>query len=121
MEVRCREFTPTDYAIEFLSHIEEARRPIEVLQVLNSIESFMSLNDYFENNRNKGKVTFEYNPQKVETEHVDLNILENDNTVKADNAHKSFDQAKAMGMDAKHGREVRYVIAKKPKKRKGFD
>ena len=31
MEIRCRSFSPTYYAVEFLSQLEEARRPIEVL------------------------------------------------------------------------------------------
>ena len=31
MEFRCREFSPTYYAIEFMSNIEESRRPIEVM------------------------------------------------------------------------------------------
>lgn len=91
MEFRCREFSPTYYAIEFMSNVEEARRPIEVLQVLNSLEYFMSLNDYFENNRNKGKVTYEYNPQKIETEHADLNVLDNDEKIKERNAEIAFE------------------------------
>lgn len=57
----------------------------------------MSLNDYFENNKNRGKVTYDYDPQKIETEHVDLNILDLDNLVKQNNADSAFDQAKAMG------------------------
>ena len=118
MEFRCREFSPTYYAIEFMSNVEEARRPIEVLQVLNSLEYFMSLNDYFENNRNKGKVTYEYNPQKIETEHADLNVLDNDEKIKERNAEIAFMQARAMGQDGIKGREVRYVLPKKPKQNK---
>jgi len=113
MEFRCREFSPTYYAIEFLSNIEEARRPIEVLQVLNALEYFMSINDYFENNKNKGHVTYDYNPIKIETEMVDLNIMDYSKNVKEANAEKAFMQAKAMGMDAKHGQETRYVLPKK--------
>lgn len=118
MEFRCREFSPGYYAIEFLSNIEEARRPIEVLQVLNGLEYFMSLNDYFENNKNKGKVTYDYNLQKQETEHVDLNLLDNDNLVKEANADRAFMDAKAMGQDSVNGKEMRYVLPKKPKQRK---
>lgn len=51
----------------------------------------MSLNDYFENNKNRGKVTYDYDPQKIETEHVDLNILDLDNLVKQNNADSAFD------------------------------
>ena len=47
MEFRCRPFSPNYYAIEFLSQIEEARATIEVIQVLNHLEYFMSMNDYF--------------------------------------------------------------------------
>jgi hypothetical protein len=91
MEFRCREFSPTYYAIEFMSNIEEARRPIEVLQVLNSLEYFMSMNDYFENNRNKGKVTYDYNVHKIETEHGDLNAVDPDGLTKERNAEAAFE------------------------------
>jgi len=58
MEIRCRAFSPTYYAVEFLSQLEEARRPIEVLQVLNHLEYFMSMNNLFELGKGKGKVSY---------------------------------------------------------------
>jgi len=58
MEFRCRPFSVSYYAIEFLSQIEEATVVLEVLQVLNHLEYFMSMNDYFETNLDKGKVSY---------------------------------------------------------------
>ena len=121
MEFRCRKFSPTYHAIEFLSNLEESRQVIEVLQCLNHLEYFMSLNDYFENDKNKGKVAYCYDPMKIETEHTDINLIES-KLLKDENADSSsFAQAKAMGMDGKNGREIRYVEYKKPLKKKQYE
>lgn len=81
----------------------------------------MSLNDYFENDKNKGKVAYNYDPMKIESELTDINLLENRLLISELEDQSNFNQAKAMGMDQKNGREIRYVEYKKPIKKKQYE
>jgi len=113
MEFRCRPFSPTYYAIEFLSQIEEARIPIEVLQVLNHLEYFMSINGYFEMDKDKGKVSYGNQPQAKPAPQTELHVLEPKDQIKGKLAEGTMTAAKNMYTDDPAGREVRYVQPKK--------
>lgn len=118
MEFRCRPFSPTYYATEFLSQIEEARRPIEVLQVLNHLEYFMSMNDYFETNRDKGKVSYARDRPPTETPQTELHILEPNALIKSNMADGTMTAAKNLYTADPAGREVRVVPARKKEKKR---
>ena len=91
---------------------------IEVLQVLNHLEYFMSMNDYFETGRGKGKVSYDVDKVDIDpTAEVELHILEPSALAKANLVDGSMTAARGLYQNESHGREVRHVrLGKKAKK-----
>lgn len=124
MEIRCRAFSPTYYAIEFLSQVEEARRPIEVLQVLNHLEYFFSMNNLFELTRGKGKVSYCNEKPPKEQKEIDPYMPETGDLVNAkDPKDMEMSAAKELYQNVSRGREIRTVRPgkKKPKQFEGIN
>jgi hypothetical protein len=124
MEIRCRAFSPTYYAVEFLSQLEEARRPIEVLQVLNHLEYFMSMNDLFELTRGKGKVSYCNDKAAPEETPLDPYMPATADLINADDANDpAMSAAKELYQNESRGREIRTVRPgkKKPKQYEGIN